>query len=140
MFLVILLLTRTSVRPEVGVDLPDDVRFLVYARKLNKSELPNDDPAEVEKYEYMLYSNDNPVFEYIGVEDVFNRGRKIFMGAEDPQTGEKKMMQVKQMVIRSVIKARKTLSDEHGRNGTDDDEEQPSQVRRTVLVVTIYIY
>jgi len=72
------------------------------------------------------------VFEFIGEEDTFNRGRKIFVGAED-DAGTKKMMQIKQMVVRSIIKGKKAKDQQGDSTDEERDKSPKSQVRGSFL-------
>ncbi|SPO03006.1 related to DNA-directed RNA polymerase A (I) chain [Cephalotrichum gorgonifer] len=88
-----------------GCQIPDDATFHVYTRERAKDDLP-DDPTPLEKYEYLLYSNDHPLFEFKAREDPLTKWTRLYVGFENPTTGKKEMVQTKKLIVRAVAKDR----------------------------------
>src|SRR5690606_6693496 len=87
-----------------GCQIPDNIRFKVYTRERKAGEIAKDSTA-LERQEYLLYSNDHPIYEFTGREDPITKFTRLYVGFEDPKSGKKDVVQTRKLIVRAMPKA-----------------------------------
>ncbi|CAI4219161.1 unnamed protein product [Parascedosporium putredinis] len=86
-----------------GCKLPDNVKFKVYSRQRKPDEVAKD-ATQLERREYLLFSNDHPVYEFTAREDPATRWTRLYVGYEDPKTGKKDVVQTRKLIVRAIAR------------------------------------
>ncbi|PKS10039.1 hypothetical protein jhhlp_004664 [Lomentospora prolificans] len=91
-----------------GCLLPEDLKFKVYTRQRKPTEIAKD-ATQLERREYLLFSNNHPVYEFTAREDPATKWTRLYVGYEDPKTGKKDVVQTRKLIVRAVPREQKAL-------------------------------
>lgn len=75
----------------------------MYSRQRKPDEVAKD-ATQLERREYLLFSNDHPVYEFTAREDPATRWTRLYVGYEDPKTGKKDVVQTRKLIVRAIAR------------------------------------
>ena len=102
-----------------GCQIPDDIKFKVYARERKPGEISKG-ATPIERREYLLFSNDHPVYEFTAREDPATKWTRLYVGYENTKTGRKDVVQTRKLIVRAIPKGQRAVEAAMAKRGSQE--------------------